>query len=401
MADIVYPVNLRFPMERANSIQIIQTCHALARGGDRVTLLVRGGRDRTGEVESLTFYGLSPHPDLRVVRLPVLPPGAPARLRNRAFLITLGLSCLRRALVPVGARRPDVFFARDDGVARMLITLRPLHRIPVIFEMHHISHLFLALRHEMYPGSPPVSQALIDRQKQIDGNLYKKADAVVCVTEALRDLLIETFGPRSDLHVVRNGVHLQDGGAPRRPDRATVTYVGQLYPWKGVDTLVQAMVRLPDARLEIIGGLPYEPDIARVEAFSESIGVGSRVVFRSFVPHGELAAHMARATVTAVPLPESIYARVFTSPLKIFEAMAAGVPVVASDLPAIREVIRDGANGLLVPPGDPEALAAALRKIIEDPALAAALARQALADVAAYSWDRRAGRIRGMLEAIA
>ncbi|MFQ5458518.1 MAG: glycosyltransferase family 4 protein [Myxococcota bacterium] len=400
MADIVYPVNLRFPMERANSIQIIQTCHALARAGERVTLLVRGGKDPAGEAESLAYYGLSPHPNLRIARLPVLPPGAPARLRNRAFLIALGLACLRRALIPLGGGRPDAFFARDDGVARMLITLRPLHRVPVVFEMHHLSHLFLAIRHEMYPDSPPVAKDLIERQKRIDRNLYRKADAVLCVTEALREMLIETFGARTNLHVVRNGVHLPAGGGARRPDRATIAYVGQLYPWKGVDALVQAMAKLPDARLEVIGGLPYEPDIARLEAFSESIGVASRVAFRPFMPHGELASQMARATVTAVPLPESVYARIFTSPLKIFEAMASGIPVVASDLPAIREVVRNGSNGLLVPPGDPDALAAALRRIIDDPALAASLARQARADVASFTWDRRAGRIRGVLESL-
>ena len=71
MSHIVYPVNLRFPMERANSIQIIQTCHALARAGDRVTLIVRGGPGRNaaaGEVESLAYYGLNPHRNLQIVR---------------------------------------------------------------------------------------------------------------------------------------------------------------------------------------------------------------------------------------------------------------------------------------------------------------------------------------------
>ena len=100
------------------------------------------------------------------------------------------------------------------------------------------------------------------------------------------------------------------------------------------------------------------------------------------------------------PLPDNLYSRAFTSPLKIFEAMAAGIPVVASDLPAIREVIRDGENGVLVTPGDPAALAAGLDRVLGDPALAESIARQARKDVEAYAWDRRAERIRAIVEGL-
>jgi glycosyltransferase involved in cell wall biosynthesis len=395
MTEIVYPVNLRFPMERANSIQIIRTCHALARGGARVTLMVRGGKDPTSEVDSLAFYGLAPHRNLRILRLPVLPRSAPAALRNRGFILTLAAACAAESLIG----RADAFYTRD-GVARALVAGRALLRAPVIHEMHHVPSLYLEMLHTMYPDAPPVPADRIARQARIDRALYERADAIVCVTGALRDCLAETFGPRPRVYVVRSAVDLPAEPPKRNPARALIMYVGQLYPWKGVDTLVHAMKRLPDATLEIIGGLPYEPDAARLEALAGSLGVIGRVTFRSFVPPGELGAHLARATVVAVPLPDNIYSRRFTSPLKIFEAMGAGVPVVVSDLPAIREVIRDGSNGLLVPPGDPDALAAALRKVIEDPALAEALARQARRDAEAHSWERRAEALRAVIEEV-
>jgi len=396
MTEIVYPVNLRFPMERANSIQIVQTCHALARGGAGVTLLVRGGKDPTSEAASLAFYGLTPHRNLRIRRLPVLPRSSPARLRNRLFLLALGLDCAVRA----ASGRADAFFVREDGVARMLLAARKVLRVPVIFEMHHLSHLFLKMRHEMYPDSLPVPPERIARQATIDRRLYERADAIVCVTQALADLLSATFGPRPNVHVVRNGVTLPDSSVERNPEKGLISYVGQLYPWKGVDTLVHAMAHLPEARLEIVGGLPYEPDAARLEALAGSIGVASRARFQPFVPPGELAKRLARAAVAAVPLPDNLYSRAFTSPLKIFEAMAAGIPVVASDLPAIREVIRDGENGVLVTPGDPAALAAGLDRVLGDPALAESIARQARKDVEATAWDRRAERIRAIVEGL-
>ena len=89
-----------------------------------------------------------------------------------------------------------------------------------------------------------------------------------------------------------------------------------------------------------------------------------------------------------------------TSPLKIFEAMAAGRPIVASDLPSSREVLRDGENALLVPPGDASALAATLRRVLSDPRLARRLAGAAWDEAPQYSWDARARALRALFEEV-
>jgi len=91
-------------------------------------------------------------------------------------------------------------------------------------------------------------------------------------------------------------------------------------------------------------------------------------------------------------------ARHFTSPLKLFEAMAAGRPIVASDLPSVREVLEDGVHALLVPADDPHALAAAIRKLDSDEDLRKRLARAAGDKVRQYSWDERARKILRLLE---
>jgi glycosyltransferase involved in cell wall biosynthesis len=83
----------------------------------------------------------------------------------------------------------------------------------------------------------------------------------------------------------------------------------------------------------------------------------------------------------------------YTSPLKLFEYMAAGVPVVASDLPALREVLRDGENAVLVAPDDPGALAQGIRRVLEDKPLADRLAAQARRDAQAHTWTARAQAI--------
>ena len=102
----------------------------------------------------------------------------------------------------------------------------------------------------------------------------------------------------------------------------------------------------------------------------------------------------------ALPNPASAISTQFTSPLKLFEYMAAGRPIVASDLPSIREVLQHEADALLVTPGDPAAMAAAIERLITNPSLSARLAAAALAAAPAYSWDRRAERLEELLNEI-
>jgi glycosyltransferase involved in cell wall biosynthesis len=103
--------------------------------------------------------------------------------------------------------------------------------------------------------------------------------------------------------------------------------------------------------------------------------------------------YLAAADVMVMPTTEDLRYAAYTSPLKLFEYMATGNPVVASDLPVLREVLTDGANALLYPPRDAAALARAVRKLWSEPALGPALADQAWQDVQHYGWRARASRI--------
>lgn len=89
-----------------------------------------------------------------------------------------------------------------------------------------------------------------------------------------------------------------------------------------------------------------------------------------------------------------------TSPIKLFEALAAGRPIVATDLPSTRELLQDGRDALLVPPDDALALAAAIRRLLADRGLAERLARRAFESAPRYSWDARAAKLRTLLETL-
>jgi glycosyltransferase involved in cell wall biosynthesis len=172
-----------------------------------------------------------------------------------------------------------------------------------------------------------------------------------------------------------------------------VAYAGHLYAWKGVDGLLEALARAPGTRGLIVGGHAEEPDLARVKALADRLGISDRVTFTGMVDPGKVAGLLSQADVLALPNPASAISTRFTSPLKLFEYMAAGRPIVASDLPSIREVLDHEVNALLVPPGDAAAMAGAIERVLADPVLASRLARAALDSAPDYSWDRRAERL--------
>ncbi len=179
-----------------------------------------------------------------------------------------------------------------------------------------------------------------------------------------------------DRHVViPNGIDLDRYDRPRAPGRGgtVIGTVGRFSTEKGHRLLLEAFGRVrrarPQSRLVLVGYGDLEPELRRA---AEALAPGGAVEFAG-----------ARESAEALPafdvyVQPSLYE---SQGLAILEAMAAGVPVVATDVGGVRDAVRDGETGLLVPPGDPEALAAAILRLAADPGLSAALAARARARV--------------------
>ena len=129
------------------------------------------------------------------------------------------------------------------------------------------------------------------------------------------------------------------------------------------------------------------------EEYREQARRAGNVTLTGFVPPARVPEYLAAADILVMPTTPDLAYAAFTSPLKLFEYMASGRPVVASDIPVIREVLEPGVNALLYPPRDADALATAALRLVHEPGLSAVLAEQAWADVQQYGWQRRAQRI--------
>jgi glycosyltransferase involved in cell wall biosynthesis len=404
---ILYLADIRFPLERANGIQSMATCHALASRGHAVTMVVRPD-SHTPPRDPFAFYGLPRIPTLRIEIAPLT--GPPAARRAGYLTFAIGRSA--------GRARQDLVFTRDLGLASLLLRIPASLRTPVLYEAHTIAADAAAALPDLLTGGPAAPASKLERLARRDARVWRLADGYVTITAGLAQELERRFGPRPRLAVVPDGARATDlpsepleprapspdPQAPSREPQAppfTVGYAGHLYPWKGVDLLIEVVAALPDTRALIVGGHEKEPDLARVKAFALQLDCASRVTFTGLIPPAEVAARLRECDVLVLPNPASAIASAFTSPLKLFEYMASGRPIVASDLPSIREVLRHDENALLVQPGNPQALVAGIARIKEDAALARRLAEQARVDVREFTWARRAERLEALFATVA
>lgn len=262
---------------------------------------------------------------------------------------------------------------------------------------------------ESYPDTPAVANRPWVRRawRLVERWAVPRADAVLTVSDALADVLAARLPLGRTLTgarplVLENAAPPVDPApdAPRDlraraglpPTARVVLHTGALRAGRGLDTLVDAVgalaARVPDVALVLLG----DGDLADTLADrGRRIGAEVRVV--PPVPPSEVPAWAASADVAAVTLDgRSLNLRV-SLPNKLFEAVAGGIPVVASDLPALRAFVTAHGNGLLVPPADPDALADALARVLTDAALHARLSDGARAAQRAVSPEAVAARL--------
>jgi len=298
---------------------------------------------------------------------------------------------------------------RDLGVASLLAGLPRGMRAPLVYESHGYAPEVAAALPGLVETATRPSAAKLRRLAGREARVWKTADGYITITAALGEEMRARHGVRDRHAVIHDGVRVAPGarfnaehrslvprgGAPYTP---MVAYAGHLYPWKGVDVLLEALARVPNAQGLIVGGHAEEPDLGRLKALAEGLGVSRRVEFAGIVEPSRVAEFLQRADILALPNPASAISTRFTSPLKLFEYMSAGRAIVASDLPSIREVLHHEVDALLVAPGDPGALAAAIERLVAQPGLSARLARGAFDVALDYSWDRRAERLEQLFQ---
>jgi glycosyltransferase involved in cell wall biosynthesis len=243
-------------------------------------------------------------------------------------------------------------------------------------------------------------QHQIDRgldDKLIGDRFYDQLDGLVCISDTQKREVVEKHSiDPSRIAVAHDGVDcrayegLSTASARERLgidlDERIVMYTGHLYPAKDIETLVRAAADF-DGACYIVGG--FEKDISRIKTDLE---IPENVTFTGFVAPSEIPLYQTAADVLVATVAENPDQDYF-SPLKIFEYMAAGKPMVVTRKPAYEEVLTDGRNALFVEAGSVSGLAERVGQLLGDPALRAALGENAREEVQQRDWNVRAERL--------
>lgn len=207
----------------------------------------------------------------------------------------------------------------------------------------------------------------------------------VVISESTRDDLVARGVPASLVHVVHCGLdHTRYHADPatRKAARPTLTFVGRLRRYKGLDWVLRALPavveKVPDVRLEIIGDGPHGAALRRTVA---KLGLGDRVEFLGFLPGPQKVERLRAAWAVLQPSPKEGWG------LTVVEASACGTAVVATDGPGLRDSVRRGETGLLVPYEDVPGLAHAIVRVLTDAPLRQKLEQGGLAWAQRFRWD--------------
>jgi glycosyltransferase involved in cell wall biosynthesis len=376
---IFYLFHGRFPSDKAAGLFAAKSCEAFGDHSMGLTLLVPRRRGVLSQ-DPYTHYSLR-HSFLTQYLWTIDVFHIPGIRRVAFYISYVAYAFMSFFYILLYAYKKDIVYS-NEVLPLLLATFVFPH---TVYEVHD------------YPKT----------KKWVYGLLLRRVQFIVVTNEWKRRRLIAEFSlPTEKLFVERNGVDIKEFTIdvskalareklklePRKP---IILYTGHLYSWKGAHILAQAAESLPNARVAFVGGT--EKDIA---LFRGLYGRIPSIQFFGHRPHDEIPLWQKAADVLVIPnTAKEDISKFYTSPMKLFEYMASDRPIVASDIPSVREIVSE-ADAFFTPPDDVTALTETLQYVLNHPDEAVGRARHARATVEGYSWYARAERILQQLKKI-
>jgi glycosyltransferase involved in cell wall biosynthesis len=367
---LLYLANKRFPTEKAYGIQIAKMCEAFMNVGVKVNLVVPTRKSATTS-NPFEYYKIKRN--FRFTRITSPDFYLPGILDRVVFYIKQFISAWRLVYY---ARKSgaDIFYTRDELVA-LLLNWFNLQNI--VFEVHNFS----SRRAIFYKYFQKKNNKIVALNKKLSEELY-------AFGFSQHHILIahDGFDKAEFMHMPEKEKTRQFLGLPENTH--IVMYAGHLFAWKGVHVLAKAATLMPNALFVFVGGIT-----GAVERFHNLCDGIKNVLIVGHKPHADIPLYLAAADVLILPnVSTERRSMHYTSPLKLFEYMAAMRPIVASDLPSLREILNEK-NAIFFEANNSQALAKAIERALSDTELTTSIVRQAAHDVQDYTWDKRAACI--------
>ncbi len=359
--NLKYIANIRLPTEKAHGVQIMKMCEAFTKAGHSVELVITN-RYTTVSEDPFEYYSIKKI--FKIKKLWCFDSVSFGNIGYRLESLSFFISAIMYSLF-----KGEVFYTRDEIIAFGLSVLGK----KVYWEAHM--------------GHPNVFSRF----------LLSWHVPVIVISNGLKDFYIKMGAREDQILVSPDAVDLEEfntnissseakGKLGLDKTRRVAMYIGLLDEWKGYRTLLESSQFLtPGIQSVIVGGTPQQVDKLRLEFPS--------VNFLGFRPYTELAQNQRAADVLVIPNSgKELISKYFTSPLKLFAHMNSGVPIVASDLPSIREIV-DESSVYFCEPDNPKNLAAVITKVLQSPEDSSKKSLNAKEEALKYTWDNRAKNI--------
>ena len=362
---LLYVANARIPTEKAHGLQIMKTCEAFTKPYHDVELIIPSRRNPLKEHDPFEYYSINSH--FVITRLPTLDL---VEFGKFGFFIQSFTFAICAAWY-IHKQKSDLIYARDEKSLYFLSLLKK-NVDNIMLEVHTNTYNFFM------------------RQ------LLQKSLRLITITHGLKHFYTERGVPDKQIIVAPDAlderlfvISMSKEDARKKLrlplDNKIIVYTGHLYGWKGAQYVAEAANMLPpNTAVYFVGGT--ERDIKR---FKKECASKKNVHIVGHRPHSEMPLWQRAADVLVLPnsAKEEI-SRLYTSPAKLFEYMASGRPIVASNIPSLSEVLNTK-NAVLVAPDSANALAEGILALLSDKEMAELLALQAKRDVAQYTWNIR------------
>lgn len=379
---LIYIANARIPTTKAHGFQIIKMCEAFSGAGIKVELLAPRRFNPIKETP-FEYYGIKEI--FAVKKIPVIDliplSGFLGAFANFVESITFALFSL-----PDSSRADtDVIYTRDQFSGWFLSFLNK----KFVYEIHSFPRRFWLYK-----------------------RIWRRAHKIIAITEGLKNLIVKNGVDADKILVAPDAVDLAAFNAITgdkddlkielgfSKDDFLVGYVGRfktLGMEKGIKTMIESLPILgKDVKMVFVGG--EEPEIKDYKIFANRFNALPQCVFIGYQPYSKVIKYMKATDALVIPFPNKPHFALYASPLKLFEYMASGRPIIASDLPALREILNDK-SALFFKPEDAADLARAIKMIKNSQTLGYHLSQQALADVKAHTWRERANNILNFIAA--
>ena len=364
----------RFPSEKAAALFAAKSAAAFVKQGFEVTLVVprRKGVDMS---DPFAFYSVERN--FKIEYLSTIDLFPIKHLHFLAFWVSFWSFSLSSYLHIKSKSSPeDIIYSNESLPLLFISKIRP----NCLYEMHDFPESKLSLFKKLLER---VKWILIHNKWKLKEaqTLFPTISTAKYIYEP-NAVDIKAFDIKMIKEEARNKL-----GLPL--NKKIAVYTGHLYGWKGADILAQTASLLSEQFMVVfVGGTPSD-----VENFTQKYGGLSNILITGFKPHQEIPLWQKAADILVLPntAKEKISAY-YTSPMKLYEYMASGRPIIASDIPSIREIV-DETSAVLVTPDDVKALAHALESMVRTEHIGEDLAKNAYTKVLEHTWDKRAQRI--------